>query len=44
MNELDQASIDLCKDCTETLLQYVNNEVEMVLYSPKKDSEELPFK
>lgn len=27
---------DLCKDCTETLMQYINNEVEMIIF---KDSE-----
>lgn len=27
---------DLCKDCTETLMQYINNEVDMIIF---KDSE-----
>lgn len=44
VNELELISVDLCKECTETVLQYVNNEVKMVLYSPKEDSNELPFK
>ena len=29
-------SCDLCKDCTETLMQYINNEVQMIVF---KDSE-----
>ena len=44
VNELDTISIDLCQECTETVLQYVNNKVQMVLYSPKEDHDELPFK
>lgn len=27
---------DLCLDCTGTLIQYVNNEVQMVLYTGKE--------
>lgn len=29
-------SYDLCKDCTETLMQYINNEVQMVLYKGRE--------
>lgn len=28
--------IDLCQDCTETVMQYINNEVQMVLYKDKE--------
>ena len=31
---------DLCKDCTETVLQYINNEVQMVLFNDKKTPDE----
>ena len=24
---------DLCKDCTETLMQYINNEVDMIIFN-----------
>lgn len=27
---------DLCKDCTETLLQYINDEVQMILFKPQE--------
>lgn len=32
VNQSMTISYDLCKDCTETVMQYINNEVEMVLF------------
>lgn len=29
--------IDLCKDCTETVMQYINNEVYMVISLDKSE-------
>lgn len=34
-NQSKVISFDLCKDCTETVIQYINNEVQMVLYKDK---------
>ena len=31
---------DLCKDCTETLMQYINNEVDMVIFSNKEAADD----
>lgn len=31
---------DLCKDCTETLMQYVNNEVDMVIFNNKEAADD----
>ena len=33
-------SFDLCKDCTETLMQYINNEVDMVIFSNKEAADD----
>ena len=33
-------SIDLCKECTETLMQYINNEVDMVIFSNKEAADD----
>lgn len=30
---LKSKSFDLCKECTETLIQYINNEVDMVMFN-----------
>ncbi|MBR4668425.1 MAG: hypothetical protein IKO76_06685 [Butyrivibrio sp.] len=34
--EVKAKHCDLCKDCTETLLQYINNEVQMILFKPQE--------
>lgn len=31
--ESQAAYCDLCKDCTGTLIQYINNEVDMVIFN-----------
>ena len=31
---------DLCKDCTETVMQYVNNDVQMVIFNDSKATNE----
>lgn len=31
---------DLCKDCTETVMQYINNEVQMVIFNDRKTPDE----
>lgn len=33
VNQSKCKSVDLCKDCTETLMQYINNEVDMVIFN-----------
>ena len=33
-------SFDLCKECTETLMQYINNEVDMVIFSNKEAADD----
>lgn len=35
VNQSKCKSVDLCKDCTKTLMQYINNEVQMVLFKDK---------
>lgn len=32
----DVETYDLCQDCIETVMQYINNEVQMVLYKDKE--------
>ena len=32
--------LDLCKDCTETVMQYINNEVQMVLYKDREAADD----
>ena len=36
VNQSSAISYDLCKDCTETVLQYIDNQVEMVLFTNKE--------
>lgn len=31
---------DLCKDCTETVMQYIDNQVEMVIFKGKEAADE----
>lgn len=31
---------DLCKDCTETLMQYINNEVDMVIFNDREAADD----
>lgn len=31
---------DLCKDCTETVMQYINNDVQMVIFNDSKATNE----
>ena len=33
-------SYDLCKECTETLMQYLNNEVDMIIFSNKEAADD----
>lgn len=33
VNQSKCKSVDLCKECTETLMQYINNEVDMVIFN-----------
>lgn len=33
VNASKSIRVDLCKDCTETLMQYINNEVDMVIFN-----------
>lgn len=40
INQSDCKSADLCKDCTETLMQYINNEVDMVIFSNKEAADD----
>ena len=32
--------LDLCQDCTETVMQYINNEVQMVLYKDREAADD----
>lgn len=32
VNQSNNISYDLCKDCTETIMQYIDNKVEMVVF------------
>lgn len=34
----DVETYDLCQDCTETMMQYINNEGQMVLYKDKEEN------
>ena len=40
VNQSKTISYDLCKDCTETIMQYVNNEVQMVLFTNKEAADD----
>lgn len=40
VNQSKVISYDLCKDCTETVIQYINNEVQMVLFTDKETPDE----
>ena len=40
VNQSMTISYDLCADCTETLMQYINNEVQMVLYKDKEAADD----
>ena len=33
-------SFDLCKDCTETLMQYIKNEVDMVIFNDRRAADD----
>ena len=37
-NPSQYISFDLCKDCTDTVIQYIKNEVEMILFNDKKEA------
>lgn len=36
VNQSKSKSVDLCKECTETLMQYINNEVDMVIFNDRR--------
>lgn len=36
INQSQSISFDLCKDCTDTVIQYIKNEVEMILFNDKE--------
>lgn len=38
VNQSSSISFDLCKDCTDTVIQYIKNEVEMILFNDKKEA------
>lgn len=38
INQSQSISFDLCKDCTDTVIQYIKNEVEMILFNDKKEA------
>lgn len=40
LNQSSVTSFDLCKDCTETVLQYIDNQVEMVIFKGKEAADE----
>ncbi len=40
INQSKVISYDLCKDCTETVIQYINNEVQIVLFTDKETPDE----
>ena len=33
-------SIDLCKDCTNTVMQYINGEVDMVIFNDRRAADD----
>ena len=40
VNQSRTISFDLCKDCTDTVIQYVKNEVNMILFNDKEATDE----
>lgn len=40
VSESKSKYFDLCKDCTETVMQYIDNQVQMVLFNDSKTSNE----
>lgn len=40
VNQSKTISYDLCADCTETVMQYIDNQVEMVLFKGKEAADE----
>lgn len=36
VSESQSKYFDLCKDCTETVMQYINNDVQMVIFNDSK--------
>lgn len=40
LTESKSKYFDLCKDCTETLMQYINNDVQMVIFNDSKATNE----
>lgn len=36
VNQSKCKSVDLCKDCTETVMQYINGDVQMVIFNDSK--------
>lgn len=40
VSESKSKYFDLCKDCTETVMQYINNDVYMVIFNDSKVTNE----
>ncbi len=40
VNQSKSISFDLCKDCTDTVIQYIKNEVKMILFNDKEATDE----
>lgn len=40
VNQSKCKSVDLCKDCTKTFMQYVNNEVYMIVHNDKEAADD----
>lgn len=36
ISDMKSKHYDLCKDCTETVMQYINGDVQMVLFNDSK--------
>lgn len=40
VNQSMTISYDLCADCTETVMQYIDNQVEMVIFKGKEAADD----
>lgn len=36
VSQSKREKVDLCKECTETVMQYINNEVDMVIFNDRR--------
>lgn len=41
LSESQSKYFDLCKDCTKTVIQYINGDVQMVLFNDSKAESEV---